>query len=145
MLSGVGDPLELSALGVEVVQEAPHVGLHLQDHYGFSSTVETNLKCPKDAHRDEHGVPRGGTHLGFLNDFLAQFYGFYKLPDTNVFFEMFLIEGCQEEKYTLTFTVLLLSPSNEGRIVLDSADPEEKPRLAIYPHVHMLCKSIVLV
>ena len=64
MLSGIGDPLELEALNIPLVQEAPHVGLHLQDHYGFSSTVTTNLACPKEAHRDEQGLPKGGTHLG---------------------------------------------------------------------------------
>ncbi|CAD7975090.1 unnamed protein product [Amoebophrya sp. A25] len=136
MLSGVGDPLELSALNIPVVQDLPHVGLHLQDHYGFSSTVTTNLACPKEAHRDEHGSPKGGTHLGFLNDFLAQFYAWYRLPESRVTFEMFLIEGCLDERYTLTFTILLVSPSNEGRIILDSADPMQQARMEIFPHVH---------
>ena len=64
MLSGIGDPLELEEIGVPVVHPSPSVGLHLQDHYGFSSVVTTNLACPKDAHRDEDGKPKGGTHLG---------------------------------------------------------------------------------
>ena len=49
---------------------------------------------------------------------------------------MFLIEGCLEEKYTLTFTILLVSPSNEGRIILDSADPSKPARMEIHPHEH---------
>lgn len=136
MLSGIGDPLELEELGVPLLHESPSVGLHLQDHYGFSSVVTTNLACPKEAHRDEEGKPKGGTHLGFLNDFVAQFYGWYRIPDSRVTFEMFLIEGCLEEKYTLTFTILLVSPSNEGRIILDSADPLKPARMEIHPHEH---------
>lgn len=115
-LSGIGDPLELEALGIPVVKELPDVGLHLKEHIGLSATARTNLKCPTDGHRDEEGKPKGGTHLGYLNDFLAQFYGFFKLPDTETWFELLLIEGCIEEEYTLTLTTILLTPRNEGRV-----------------------------
>ena len=120
MHSGIGDALELNALGIPLVKDIPDVGLHLQEHVGVSAVAGTNIKCPFEAHRDEHGKPKGGTHLGFLNDFHAQFYGFYNLPETDVWFELLLIEGCLDEKYSLTFTTILMTPKNEGRVVLNS-------------------------
>lgn len=134
MLSGVGDERELKELNIPTVKSLPHVGLHLQDHYGFSVVTHTKLACPKDAHRDENGLPEGGTHLGYLNDFLGQLYAFYKVE--NLKFEMFMIEGCVDEKYTLTFTLLLVSPSNQGRILLKSGDPMQGATMEIHPKAH---------
>jgi hypothetical protein len=96
-----------------------------------SATGVTNLACPQDGHRDEEKKPKGGTHLGYLNDFLAQFYGFFEVQGR--WFELLLIEGCLEEKYTITLTTILLSPENEGRVVVTSADARDQATIDFNP------------
>lgn len=68
-----------------------------------------------------------------MNDFHAQFYGFFKLPDSDVWFELLLIEGCLEEQYTLTFTTILMTPKNEGRVILNSKDPSAQAKIDFHP------------
>lgn len=136
MLSGIGDPLELEALNIPVVQDLPDVGLHFQDHYGVSFVAKTNIDCPAGAHRDKEGNPPGGLAQGFLEDFVAQFFGFFRIPDQQIMFETFIVEGCTDDKLSLTFMVLLVTPSNEGRVIVESADPLKQARIEISPKKH---------
>ena len=102
MLSGIGDEIELNALGIPVKKNLHAVGANMKEHVGLSVTGTTNLKCPENAHRDDEGKPKGGTHLGYLNDFLAQFYGFFKLPGTDTwYFNLFLRFSNSKNDYYL--------------------------------------------
>lgn len=53
MLSGIGDPTELSAHGISVRQSAPRVGKDLRDHTGFRLVVEVDTPT---ANNQAHGI-----------------------------------------------------------------------------------------
>ncbi|MEC8553063.1 MAG: choline dehydrogenase, partial [Pseudomonadota bacterium] len=47
-LSGVGDARYLQSIGIRSVHNAPHVGRHLQDHYGINYIFKSKQKTLND-------------------------------------------------------------------------------------------------
>jgi len=54
-LSGVGDAAHLRGLGIEVIHDQPHVGRHLQDHFGINYIFKANRKTLNDVFGNWHG------------------------------------------------------------------------------------------
>ena len=141
MLSGVGDPDDLRAHGVEVTAEARQVGRNLQNHPGvdlqFSARAEDSLVSqlgPLGQARlaAEWALLRRG--LGSDNFFEAG--AFLRTRDDvdfpNMQYEFLpltrkLVDGKLVPIPGFQFWFDLSRPESRGRITLRSADPREQP------------------
>mmetsp|Transcript_87346 Transcript_87346/g.154859 ORF Transcript_87346/g.154859 Transcript_87346/m.154859 type:complete len:901 (+) Transcript_87346:27-2729(+) len=121
MLSGIGDPLELQRLGIQVRVANREVGNNLADHLAhftwflLSTTATIDASNPACKSHEIYNVffnvttPNGGD--GPL-EAETRFYG-----------------GCNVERQTYDFGIeaVLLHPKSRGRVVLTSASPEVLP------------------
>ena len=64
-LSGIGDAAHLRDLGIDVVHDQPHVGRHLQDHFGINYIFKANRKTLNDVFGSWHGRVRCGLEYLF--------------------------------------------------------------------------------
>lgn len=139
MLSGIGDPGQLRAAGVEPVLERPEVGRHLQDHL----SVGVVRHCPKKVTlAGAESLPnivrylvarRGpftsnvGEAVVFLRSDPAQ-----PAPDLELVFAPapYVAHGLTPPtEHGVTLGVVLLRPESAGRITLASADPAAPPSI----------------
>ena len=61
-LSGIGDARHLSALGIEVLHDAPSVGQNMQDHLAVSYFYKTSVPTLNDELRPLLGKVKAGLH-----------------------------------------------------------------------------------
>ena len=142
MLSGVGDPEALRALGIEVRAALPGVGKNLQDHVDLPITYTCPL--PITLHSLTKGYRRyligleymlRRTGLGASNS--LEVGGFVRTrpeldrPDVQVHFMLGVMEGAKEmAKFDgFTIDVVPLRPESRGEVGLRSADPFADPLL----------------
>jgi 4-pyridoxate dehydrogenase len=147
MLSGIGDPAELRAQGIEVQVPLPAVGKNLQDH--LSAGLLYARREPGKFHQamrlDRIARELARAYLfgtGFASDLPGGLFAFLrtepgaKLPDVQFLFNA----GSMAAKPYLppflpTFPdsfgcrVALLRPQSRGRVELASADPRLPPRI----------------
>jgi choline dehydrogenase len=137
MLSGIGDPEQLRAAGVEPRHELPDVGANLQDHLSTGIV----LHCPQPV------TMVAAESLGQLVRFLlgrrgmlasnvAEAVAFIRsrpelaAPDLEIIFAPvpFVDHGqTAPAGHGITVGVVLLQPDSRGRITLASANPAEPP------------------
>lgn len=136
MLSGIGDPAKLAALGIEVVSASPEVGQNLRDHLVALLAVGTD----RDTLFTATGLGEVGNYLlrrrGMLTSNVAEAYGFVKsgptveIPDVEIIFApaAYVEEGLAGiPGHGLSVGPILLQPKSRGEITLASADPFAKP------------------
>ncbi len=142
-LSGIGDPEELKAHGIEVTHASPQVGKNLQDHLDVVVVHEMTQKL--SAHSKQAGLKKLFVGLDFLlrrkgagTDNFLQAGAFLKTregldrPDIQLHLvNAIMIEhGFQEvKKDGFTVHACQLRPESRGEIGLNSPDPHEHPRI----------------
>jgi 4-pyridoxate dehydrogenase len=147
MLSGVGDPQQLRALGIDVVAPSKEVGKNLQDH--LSVVVEYERKETGPFHRNMR-VDRITRELakayfmgkGFAADLPAGLVGFVKstsdadIPDIQFLFRAAPLRAWPylqpfKPPFPDSFAcrVVLLRPESRGTISLASNDPATPVRI----------------
>lgn len=147
MLSGIGDPEELAAHGIDVRVALPGVGRNLQDH--VMAPVAYRRRTPGPFHRNMR-VDRIGTHVlnayfrgkGFATELPAPLTAFLKtsddlaLPDLQLLFHGGPLHARPylppfRPAFADGFSVLavVLRPESRGRVRLASADPATAVRI----------------
>jgi choline dehydrogenase len=149
-LSGVGDPDDLSALGIPVVHAAPDVGAHLQDHLAVSYFYRSATPTLNDTLGPLTGKIQAGleyllTRKGPLSLSVNHAGGFVRsrpwlsTPDLQLYFSAVSYSQTPLAKRALInpdpFSAFLLSfnscrPTSRGRISLASPDPLAAPKIA---------------
>ena len=150
MLSGIGDPAKLAALGIQPLLAAPHVGHNLQDHLAISYFYKCRTATLNDVLHPLIGKMRAGLRYladraGPLSLSVNQSGGFVRSdphrPSVNL--QLYF----SPVSYTKTplsarkllnpdpFSAFLLShnpcrPTSRGHLELASADP------AVHPSIH---------
>jgi choline dehydrogenase len=137
MLSGIGDPDQLAAVGIEPRRALPGVGANLQDHL----VGGVSMHCPKPV--TMFGAEsRGqlGRYLllrrGMLTSNVAEGVAFVRTepdlaaPDIELIFApaSFIDHGqTPAPGHGITIGAILLQPESRGRITLASANPADPP------------------
>ena len=110
--SGIGHPVDLKRLGIDVAVENHQVGANLQDHPYLSFRAHTEYDC------------HGGALYGF--------YSSLRKPKPHRVFELQLLPSCSEGLLQLKGHLILLQ-TTRGRLVVRSRDPAEPPGLLLDP------------
>jgi choline dehydrogenase len=135
MLSGIGDPQQLSRLGIEVVAASPEVGRNLRDHLASLIAVA----APGDTLHSAATLPQLARYLlarkGMLTSNVAEAYGFVRSdpaltePDIEILYApvAYVYEGLVPSPgHGLSIGPVLLQPRSRGAITLASSDPLDK-------------------
>ena len=138
-LSGIGDPAELRAAGVDVRHALPGVGGNLQDHPFVTaiwevSDTDTLLVAEQPRFLAEWVLRRSGP----LTSTVAEVVAFHRtrggLPAADIQFHMgaayYEDHGAETyDGHAMVIAPVLVSPQARGRVWLRSADPTDKPRI----------------
>ncbi|MFM7027827.1 MAG: GMC family oxidoreductase [Chakrabartia sp.] len=148
-LSGIGDPAQLTPLGIEMVHAAKAVGQNMQDHLAVSYFYKTSVPTLNDTLRPLAGKIKAGLHYiwnraGPLSMSVNQGGGFVRShPDAprvnlQLYFSPVSYTGTPLSERKLLnpdpFSAFLLSfnscrPTSRGWLQLRSADPMDYPRI----------------
>ena len=137
MLSGIGAPDELRAVGVEPRHELPGVGRNLQDHPYLTMLWEisegpTLYGADKPKYLLEWLLRRPGPLTSTAAEVVAFVRTRAGLPAADIQFHMgaLYFEKHGEEEFdghAMTIAPVLVSPKSRGQVWLRSADPLAKP------------------
>lgn len=147
MISGIGDPHELAAHGIETKVAAPQVGRNLQDH--VSAIVMYRRKTPGPFHRmmraDRIALDFARTYLtgnGFSGDVPGGVVAFLRsdesrpLPDVQFLFTAaplgawpYLPPFRKPFADGFATRIVAIQPESRGHVALASADPMAAPRI----------------
>jgi choline dehydrogenase len=142
-LSGIGDPDELSAHGVKVVQESKGVGANLQDH--LDACLSWECPQPITVYSMRKGLKQLGVGLNYMlfgkgigrENFLES-GAFLRSrpdldrPDLQIHTVLAIMQDhgkVQVAKDGFTFHVCQLRPESRGKVGLKSADPFADPAI----------------
>ena len=137
MLSGIGPPEHLNALGIPVVKALPGVGQNLMEHVQVGVAYACNEEITQ-AGKDnpEQAIRYQNERMGLLTSNLGEAGGFVKLsadafaPELQFHFgpDWFVLHGFQEmEGHGFTILPGLVGTKSVGDLKLRSADPFEAP------------------
>ncbi|MGN2252428.1 GMC family oxidoreductase [Frateuria sp. GZRe12] len=142
MLSGIGPGAHLRELGIPVVQDAPDVGRHLQDHIDYTANLRVRAKGlfgmnPATLARM---VASGGAYRrrgeGMLTSNAAEAGGFIRSrpevtrPDLQLHFCIGMVDDHNRRMHLstgLALHVCVLRPASRGRVRLTGADVAAAP------------------
>ncbi len=137
MLSGIGDPDQLSAAGIDLVARSLEVGRNLQDHLAAGWIMHTPTPVTMvDAEKIGQVVRYLATRKGMLSSNVAEAVAMVHTrpglpgPDIELLFAPvpFLDHGATEPPgHGFTIATILLQPHSTGTITLASADPTVAP------------------
>jgi len=144
-LSGVGPADHLQSLGINVVQEAPEVGLNLQDHYQARTIVRLKKATSLNNQiRSPIALAKMGMQWlldasGPLTVSAAQVGGFAKTSlasddRSDIQFSVMPLSldkpGERLHRYPgFTVTVCQCRPESSGKLAIVSSDPKQAPRI----------------
>ncbi len=135
LLSGIGDPTELSRHGIALVAASPEVGKGLRDHLLSAYVVEAGGGTLHAAAGLGQVIRYLTGRKGMLTSNVAEAYGFFRsqpslpLPDLEMIWApaAYVGEGLiPSPGHGLTVGPILLQPKSRGTISLASADPTAK-------------------
>jgi len=147
MLSGIGDPTELEAHGIEVKHNLPGVGKNLQDHpmmplvfdRAGSGSMQHNMRVDRIA---IHLLQAAALGRGFATDIPSPLAAFLKsdpasdIPDIQVMLhsapvsaQPYLWPWRRAWSDGFSMLVTLLRPKSRGQLKLASADPNAPMRI----------------
>lgn len=135
MLSGIGDPAQLVAHGIEVVAASAEVGANLKDHLVSGMILEAYGDTLFEARSPRQVAKYIARRRGMLSSNVAEAYGFVKssedlaLPDLELIYApvAFVAEGLETHPgHGITLGCILLRPQSSGNISITSADPLSK-------------------
>jgi len=151
-LSGIGPESVIRDAGLEVAQDQPNVGRHMEDHLGINYIFKANRPTLNDVlgrwpGRIMAGIEYLVRRTGPLSLSVNQFGGLVKsrpdlaFADTQLYINPLSYQSFYKGRRALTkpdrFSGFILSfnacrPASRGRILIRSADPKEPP--AIHPN-----------
>jgi choline dehydrogenase-like flavoprotein len=139
MLSGIGDPDKLAAVGLEARVESRGVGANLQDHpYVVCIWESVAGGSLKDAERPAALLEFALGRRGPLTSTVAEAFLFASSDDSAAPHDLqfhlapayFADNGFEEfDGHAFTMGPVLVAPRSRGELTLRSADPTAKPRL----------------
>lgn len=149
-LSGVGSGKTLRGLGIDVVHDAPHVGQHLQDHFGINYIFKANRPTLNDVFGSMTGRIFAGLDYIFrrrgpLALSVNQFGGLVKStagldrPDTQLYLNPLSYRSFHKGRRKLMrpdkFSGFIIGfnscrPKSEGTVEITSADVNEMPAIS---------------
>jgi 4-pyridoxate dehydrogenase len=147
MLSGIGDPKELSPIGVETRVAAPGVGKNLQDHVSVIVMYRRSQPGPfrRMMRADRIGLDFARTYLtgrGFSGDVPGGSVGFLRsgpdrpLPDVQLIFTAAPLAAWPYlEPFKAPFPdgfatrIVAIQPESRGHVSLSSSDPFAAPKI----------------
>jgi choline dehydrogenase len=142
LLSGIGRPDELRAVGINTVAESPEVGHNLQDHLDFC----TLSKCTRAVSYDFTALQELAVALRYLVtrsgpavSNIAEAGGFIRsrlAPDERPDIQMHFVPAQLDDHgrnrlpgHGMTVHACALRPASRGHIALRSARPGDSPRI----------------
>jgi choline dehydrogenase len=142
MLSGIGRPDELNAVGIGTVAESPQVGANLQDHLDFC----TLSKCTQSVSYDFNAVQELVVALRYLLtrtgpgvSNIAEAGGFVRsqlAPDERPDMQLHFVPAQLDDHgrnrlpgHGMTIHACALRPASRGHIALRSGRPGDAPRI----------------
>jgi choline dehydrogenase len=142
MLSGIGRPDELGALGIQTVAECPQVGANLQDHLDFCTLSKCTQKVSYDFNawqelavavryvltRSGPGVSNIAEAGGFVRSRLAP----DERPDIQLHFVPAQLDDHGRNRlpgHGMTIHACALRPASRGHIALRSGRADDPPRI----------------
>jgi choline dehydrogenase len=138
-LSGIGDPEELRAVGVQARHALPGVGGNLQDHPFVTviwevSDTDTLLVAEEPRFLAEWLLRRSGPLTSTVAEVVAFVRSRGGLPAADLQFHMgaayYEDHGAETyDGHAMVIAPVLVSPRARGRVWLRSSDPTEKPRI----------------
>lgn len=153
-LSGIGPAEHLKSIGVDVLQNSPAVGYHLQDHLGINYTFKANIPTLNQLLRPWWGKLRAGMQFllagsGPLSLSLNQGGGFVRSrpgierPDIQLYFQAIstvtartgtrpLLEPDPFPGYAIGISST--KPHSRGSVLIRSTDPFEHPVIRANAH-----------
>lgn len=142
-LSGIGDPAQLKALGIDVKAASPNVGQNLQDH--LDVTVIHRMTQPISAYSMQKGIKKLfvgiqylATQKGAGADNFLQAGAFLKsregleMPDLQLHLVNAIMMNHGNHQPTedgYTVHACQLRPESKGTVLLKSADPFDHPAI----------------
>jgi len=137
MLSGIGDPDQLAAAGIDLVAGSLEVGRNLQDHLAAGWIMHTPTPVSLvDAEKIGQVIRYLTTRKGMLSSNVAEAVAMVHTepglagPDIEILFAAvpFLDHGFTDPPgHGFTIATILLQPRSTGTITLTSADPAAAP------------------
>jgi choline dehydrogenase len=148
-LSGVGDARYLQSIGIRSVHNAPHVGRHLQDHYGINYIFKSKQKTLNDVFGNWPGRMMAGMEYvlrrsGPLSLSVNQLGGLVKSsasldrPDTQIYMNPLSYQTFHKGRRKLmkpdNFSGFILGfnscrPKSEGTVSITSSRLGEAPSI----------------
>ena len=146
-LSGLGDPDELSQVGVETIHALTGVGKNLQDHIFAHAKVELEAE-QRSLNQILTNTPRMGIEVfrwflfksGLLNVSSSEVNGFFRSspglnrPDCQLAYRTFSFSVVNDkleiDKFpAITASAIQLRPKSRGTVFLKSSNPKDQPKL----------------
>ena len=151
LLSGIGDPQSLRAMGIPVVADVPGVGRNLRDHVDFVIAYRSHRRdligfMPGDVVNAARSTARYvRERRGIFTSNIAEAGGFLKTsrelsaPDIQLHFCIGILESHGRRLHAargFSTHVCALRPKSMGRVALQSPDPLVAPLIdpAFYAH-----------
>ena len=142
MLSGIGRPDELNALGIQTVAESPQVGCNLQDHLDFCTLSKCTQKVSYDFNFHQELIVAGRyllTRSGPGVSNIAEAGGFARsrlAPDRRPDIQFHFVPAQLDDHgrnrlsgHGYTVHACALRPLSRGHLSLRSGRPEHPPRI----------------
>ena len=146
-LSGIGDAAHLRGLGIEVIRDQPHVGQHLQDHFGVNYIFKANRKTLNDVFGSWHGRVRCGLEYLFrrrgplalsVNQYggLVKSSGSLARPDMQIYLNPVSYQSFHKGRRKLmrpdSFSGFIIGfnscrPKSEGTVMIRSPRADDAP------------------
>ena len=144
MLSGIGDPAELTSLGISTRVNLPSVGKNMTDHVFLPTVWKVDTNQTLDPHLAPDALPRNieewnQTHQGPLSSGMGNQMGWLRLPQnhtiiqtygdpspgpTSAHYQLILANGWgafgtpKPEGNWMTIASNLISPTSRKRLIL---------------------------
>jgi len=147
MLSGIGDPVELKKVGIDVLASVPGVGKNLQDHFWSGVSMETNIPTANSILKPWNKTKAILQYLllksGPLGNSPLEANAFIRMDNNQIrpdiqfhFAPLGVARDYSTDLYELkTFPLvdqisvmsILLHPQSRGTVLLKTSNPKDSP------------------
>ena len=130
-LSGIGPAALLTSLGIEVVLNNPHVGQHIDNHYGPNAAIRQAPDAPFALRVDQFYTDISGNNIPQPPDGVRRAQ-VYVLPFNAAIPHAILAALQIENVPAYSFIGFLMRPQAEGEVNIVSIDPLTNPEIKFH-------------